>query len=210
MDERIHKCLARLAPHLDLTRVAVTGGVAIALHLGPATRGTRRLGQPAHDLDLVADAADAISAGVVNEFLVSHFHLPQPGYQKFLIQLVDPVAGVRVDVFPDSLGLLPGTTSRAVAGHRMRVLDPCALLEHKLALLASASPERPVDEKHYADSVWLADYCGRLVPAVAASVLRQPEYSCDLDMQCPRCEASRHPDFPLAQKRRILAVLGYV
>ena len=210
MDQRIHECVARLAPHLDLTRVAVTGGVAIDLALGTAARRARHPDAPAPDLDLIADAADVVSPSVVDEFLISHFHLPQPGYPKFLVQLVDPTTAVRVDVFPDSLALLPRTTPRAIAGLDVRVLEPCALLEHKLALLAGASTERRVDEKHHADAVLLARHCRRQIPAVPAAVLERPRYARAPDATCARCEASRHPGFPLAEKRRILAILGHV
>jgi hypothetical protein len=210
MNEPIQACLARLAPHLDLPRVAVTGGFAIDLSLGSARRNPRPPGQPARDLDLVAESADAVFASAVDEFLVSHFHLPQPSYPKFLVQLVCPATGVRVDVFPDALNLIPRTRPRAVAGLDMRVLEPCSLLEHKLTLLAGASTDDRVDEKHYADVVLLAGHCGRPVPAVPASMLGQPQYHRELDTLCSRCDASRHPDFPLAEKRRILAILGYV
>ncbi len=210
MDTRISDCLVRLAPHLDLTRVAVTGSVAMDLHIGAAIRDQRRPDQPAQDLDLIADATDVISADVIDKFLISHFHLPQPGYQKFLVQLVDPVTGVRVDVFPDSLGPVPRTRPQTVAGLPVRVLEPCTLLEHKLALLAKASTESRVDAKHHADAVLLARYCHRPIPTVPASTLETSQYSRDPDVTCERCEASRDVRFPLAEKHRILAILGYV
>ncbi len=210
MDKRIRECFVRLAPYLDLARVAITGGVAIDIHIGTANRHLREPDEPAQDLDLIADAADVISAGVIDEFLVSHFHLPQPGYRKFLIQLVDPMTGVRVDVFPDSFGLVPSARRCAVAGLLVGVLGPCALLEHKLAILAGASTECRVDAKHHADVVLLAEYCNHPMPTVPASVLERPRYSRDLDATCVRCEASRRVGFPLADKHRILGILGYV
>jgi len=36
--------------------------------------------------DFVAAHVDAVRETAIREFLVSHFHLPQPGYAKFLIQ----------------------------------------------------------------------------------------------------------------------------
>jgi len=208
MDNRIHECFTHLAPYVELTRVAITGGVAIDLQLDTDRLG-RTQRQP-EDLDLIADAADVVSPGVIDEFLVSHFHLPQPGYPKFLVQLVHPATAVRADVFSDSLGLLPRARPRALAGLSVRVVGLDMLLDHKLALLADASTERPVDAKHYADALLLANHCGRPVPAVAASVLSRPEYSRDAGATCARCEASRSREFPLAEKRRILDILGYV
>jgi hypothetical protein len=35
-------------------------------------------------------------------------------------------------------------------------------------------------------------------------------YSRDLDAACLRCDVSRHADYPLAPKRTIFELLGYV
>ncbi|HEU4562137.1 MAG TPA: hypothetical protein VFS20_30190, partial [Longimicrobium sp.] len=104
-DERLHACLSRLLRHLDRQRVALTGGIAIDLHARTIGRRRQRDGWPDPDIDLVAEAAGVVSPSVAEDFLISHFHLPQPGYPKFLVQLVDPSSRLRVDVFPDTLGV---------------------------------------------------------------------------------------------------------
>jgi hypothetical protein len=161
-------------------------------------------------VDLVAEGVDAVSAAVVRDFLVAHFHLPQPGYPKFLVQLVDPCSRLRVDLFPDSLGALPRAREQRVAGVPVRVLDPCSILDHKLATLARASEDRPVDGKHHRDALLLGELCGRSVPRPPAAQLRPDAYSQDVDAACGRCDASRSDRFPLAPRRQIHEILGYV
>jgi hypothetical protein len=95
----LHDCLRRLMSHVDPKRIALTGGVAIGIHLGVASVDGARA---AEDVDFVADDVDAVRPTVTREFLVSHFHLPQSGYAKFLVQLVDPATRLRLDFFPDA------------------------------------------------------------------------------------------------------------
>jgi len=118
----LNACFRRLVPHLDTARVALTGGVAIGLHLG-VTRRDRIRCPIAGDVDFVADDADVVRPTVTTDFLVSHFHLPQPGYPKFLIQLVDPGTRLRLDFFPDSLRALKRARVAAIAGVQLRVLE---------------------------------------------------------------------------------------
>ena len=194
--------LGRLLPHVDASRIALTGGLAIELHLGARHAHS-------HDIDLVASSTDVVRVTVTDEFLVSHFHLPQPGYQKFLIQLVDPRTRLRIDIFPDT----SGTLSRAQCltdTLPVLVLDAADILDHKLATLAKSSPIRPEDPKHYEDALRLAAHLGRDVPLTPATHLAAGEFSRDVDIVCDRCTASTSGDFPLADKRAIISLLGYV
>lgn len=149
-------------------------------------------------------------SSATRDFLVSHFHLPQPGYPKFLIQLVDPVTRLRIDIFPDSLQAIALAVRREVAAVPVLVLEPAALLDHKLATLARTSAERPDHPKHYEDAVAVAALCGRTVPHTPAAHLRASELSRDVDATCPRCAVSRCDAFPLAPKQAILGILGDV
>ena len=205
----LEDCLRRLAPHIQTSRIAVTGGVAIGLHLA-TIRGDPTRGLSAEDIDFVADDPDAVRQSVTSDFLVSHFHLPQPGYPKFLVQLVDPVTRLRVDIFPDTLEARPRASVVDVAGVSLLLLRSDDILDHKLATLSGASETNPADPKHYADARTLADVCGRHVPPVETARLAVTTYSRDVGEQCARCEVSRHPEFPLAPKRAILNILGYV
>ena len=167
-------------------------------------------GFAADDIDFVATDVAAVRQTVTNDFLVSHFHLPQPGYPKFLIQLVDPTSRLRLDFFPDALRALGRAAVIDVAGFPLLVLNAHDILDHKLALLSTASVTSPVEEKHYADAKSLGIVCGRDVPPVSVSQLIATAYSQAIDEQCLRCEASRCGAFPLAPKRAIIDILGYV
>jgi hypothetical protein len=205
--ERLGCCLRRLLPHLDGEDAVLTGSAAISVHLS-----ARHLPQyrSVGDVDFVARRCESVSASVTREFLVSHFHLPQPGYSKWLVQLVDPSSRLRVDIFPDLFGSMQRAALFDVAGMRVRVLDPDAILEHKLATLGEASEQRPVDEKHYRDAVLLGHLCDRQVPKLVEALLCKEEYSKDLAAGCSRCDASVDPAFRLAPKQQIFEVLGYI
>lgn len=205
----LHDCLRRLVPHVDTYRIALTGGVAVGLHLD-ATPDDRTRTFAAEDIDFVADDIQAVRQTVTNEFLVSHFHLPHPGYPKFLVQLVDPITSLRLDFFPDALRALRRAPVVDVIDVPLRVLRASDILDHKLALLSGASVENPIDEKHYADARRLGAVCGREVPSLAASHLAGSSYSHDVDETCLRCQISQDRGFPLASKRAILDILGYV
>lgn len=211
MNDDVRLCLARLRPHVDLARVALTGGVAIAQNA--AARGRRRTREPGAargDVDLVAALPDAVASSVVGPFLVSHFHRPHPGYVKSLVQLVDVASGLRVDLFSCGDDAWAGATEDAVTGCGFRLLAPERILAHKLALLAHASAERPVDEKHYHDARLLGELYMRKIPARGSDIFAPTVYGHDLTARCARCDASRDPNFPLAPKHRVYELLGYV
>ena len=202
-------CLRRLIEHLDVSRVAVTGGVAIELHIDAARSGRTRSCE-AEDIDFVAESPEAVLPSVTTGFLVSHFHLPQPGYSKFMVQLVDPVTRIRLDFFPDALRALPRAAVTPVAGVPLLVLRADDILDHKLGLLSRASTANPVEAKHYSDARELGILCGRPLPPIANSPAVPRTYSRDVGETCVRCDASQSRGFPLASKQAILDVLGYI
>jgi hypothetical protein len=146
---------------------------------------------------------------VTKTFLVSHFHRPHHGYQKFLIQLVDPETGVRLDIFPDLLNALSRASTTHIAGIAFKVLELDDILDHKLLMLRRSSTAHPVHPKHYQDVKRLAAACHRRIPRIGPSRLAATPNSRNVDEPCLRCEASRCMSFPLADKQRILDILGY-
>ena len=188
--------------------IAMAGGVAIEFRL--ADMGLSGWRDRVLDLDFVARRWEAIAPSVAEEFLVCHYHQPQPGCPKFLVMVVDPVSRVRVDVFPDLVGFIGKAQPMSVCGLPWLVLDLESMLDHKLLTLANASERRPVDKKHHRDAVLLAKLLGRNVPPMPPTSLGEDVYSTDLDARCARCEASRDAAFPIAPKRRIFDLLGYV
>jgi hypothetical protein len=97
-------------PHVDTMNVALTGGVAIVMLL---EKGRERI----TDVDFVAGRMDAIRGSVTRDFLVSHYHVAQPGVPKAIVQLVDPDTRLRIDFFPDLAGAVKRAGRSAAASH---------------------------------------------------------------------------------------------
>jgi hypothetical protein len=205
--DRLCGCLSRLLPHLRRDQVAITGGVAIQLGLAAAGRSGSR--ESIADIDFAASGLDAVSDSVSSSFLVSHYHVPQPGVPKFMIQLVDPVSRMRVDIFPDLVASLAHARRFTIGDQSPNVLDLQSILNHKLLTLSKASNANPVDPKHYRDARALASFFGREMPPVPDSALAKDVYGIEADVECRRCALSRNPGFPLAPKHRIFNLLGY-
>ena len=203
---RLSACLARLIPHLRSDDVAITGGVAI--QLGMAELGRAGSHPVIADLDLVADSIDAVLPSVASAFLVSHYHVVQPGVPKFMAQLVDAVSGIRVDVFPDLVGSLMRASVVKVGAQFVRMLALDDILEHKLLTVSKASPGSPVDPKHAHDAHALGKLLDRTVPAIAEGSLVEDVYGIDEDF-CRRCQLSSNPRFPVAPKDQIFSLLGW-
>lgn len=193
--QRVRRCLERLAPHVDAHSVALTGGVALAL-MGDGARDRIT------DIDFVARHMTAIDASVTRDFFVSHYHVAQPGVPKAMVQVVDPATRLRIDIFQD----LAGVVDRAYLSATVpfAVLDAADLLAHKLQLL-----RKPVDDKHWRDAVFLAAHCG-VEPPPRPENSATDDYCQDLELRCERCELSQSASFPLAPKRAIFEILGYV
>jgi hypothetical protein len=205
---RFDRCLGRLLPYFGSAGIALTGGIAVEHHLSSAGRpGTR---ERIADLDFVARHVEGVRPGVAREFLVSHYHRPRAGGKpKALLQLVDAREGLRIDIFPETHDALSRARLATVGGTQLLILNAGSIFEHKLATIRKATPEDPVDPKHARDVRALAELGGYALPAL--DFPEKPAVMCaDVDAACPRCDASRDPDFPLASKRDVFAVLGYV
>jgi hypothetical protein len=124
--------------------------------------------------------------------------------------VVDPVTRIRIDIFTDTTGAIERSRSLDFGGTHLRVIDLDSVLDHKLTLLAAASPTKFVDEKHYADALCLGLLLGREIPTLSPAHLGKTVYSKDLHARCARCDASADSAFPLAPKSDIFELLGYV
>ncbi len=184
----LRRCLERLAPHVDRDALALTGGVALGVHLPACARLA--------DVDFVARDLGAVRPSVTRDLLVSHYHVAP---DKPIVQLVDGETRLRIDVFPDRAGCV----ERATVHDGWLVVGAADLLAHKRTLLG-----RPVDPKHWRDVVALSAHLGEPLPP--APPLVPDVYCTDLAYVCDRCARSRSPDFPLADKRAIFELLGYV
>ena len=204
---RLSGCLDRLIPHAQMDHLAMTGSVA--MQLGLAALGQQGPRKEIADLDLVAACIGAVRPGVVEQFLVSHYHVVQPGVPKFMIQLVDPKSRVRIDVFPDLVGSLTDARPIDVGTHAVLVLPLERIFEHKVLTLSRASQSAPIDPKHVRDAQVLGDVLGRPVPEAAPDALAPDVYGIEGDQFCERCELCSHPSWPLAPKDQILELLGW-
>src|SRR5580700_10668847 len=93
--DRALRSLRKLARH-DVSRWALTGGVALEIHR------VRLRGEPAkrtlNDLDFIVDSFDCIPETLANDFLFRHIHpFDPPG--KTMLQFIDPDSALRMDVF---------------------------------------------------------------------------------------------------------------
>ncbi len=205
--ERLSACLARLLPSVHRDDVAVAGGVAI--QIGMAELGLAGGRNKIADLDLVASSLGAVSPRVTDAFLVSHYHVVQPGVPKFMMQLVDPETRIRVDVFPDLTGSLSRSRVVRIGEQDVRVLALEDVFDHKLLTLSRASPGKPVDPKHADDAHALGKLLGRAVPAIGNESLVEDVYGGEAEFHCQRCDLSSSAQFPLAPKEQILSLLGW-
>jgi hypothetical protein len=187
--------------------VVITGGVA--MQLGMARLGRHSVRSEIADLDFVAARIGAVRPGVVGQFLVSHYHVAQPGVPKFMIQLVDPESRIRIDVFPDLVGSLADARPTEVGAHTILVLPLERIFEHKVHTLGLASRRTPIDPKHVRDAHALGEVLGMQPPAVAPEALATDLYGTEADWSCERCELSRHPSWPLAPREQIFDLLGW-
>ena len=204
---RLSACLHRLMPHVRQNEVAITGGVAIQIGMAEAGGSERRT--TIADLDLVASSLDAVAPSVADAFLVSHYHVVQPGVPKFMVQVVDPVSRIRVDIFPDLVGSLARARTVHIENQPVKMLALEDVLEHKLLTISKASPSNPVDPKHVRDAHALARLFGRVVPTVAPESLAEDIYGIEADVLCQRCQLSLDARFPLAPKDQIFTLLGW-
>lgn len=205
---RLTKCLARLMPHFSRERVALTGSVA--MELGLAARGLKGLRERIADLDLVVTDPSAIVVSVAESFLVFHYHLPQSGVPRFMLQLVDPVTRLRVDVFPDLAGSLSRAQDVDIGGQSMKILCLEDIFDHKVQTIRKASATKPVDPKHVRDAQILGGVLGRAVPRFLSGSVAKDIYGNQGDFYCPRCDLSKSASFPLAPRRTIFDLLGWV
>jgi hypothetical protein len=204
---RLSACLARLLPNLRREDVAITAGVAIQVGLAALGRaGTRAA---IADLDLVIGSLDSVASSVAGEFLVSHYHVVQPGVPKFMVQLVDPVTRIRIDLVPDLVGSLARSRVVEIGTHAVRALGLEDILEHKLLMLSKSSAANPVDPKHAADAYTLAALFNRTIPPAAPGSLVKDVYGINEHVPCRRCELSGNARFPLAPKQLICSLLGW-
>jgi hypothetical protein len=228
--ERALRVFGKLARH-DIGRWALTGGIAVEIHL-------LRLGrQPSirvlNDLDFIADSFDCIPETLTADFVFRHIHsLDPPG--KTMLQFIDPDNATRIDVFR----AYGATMSRAfrldLPSGAIRVISLEDLVARTARLTLDIAEGVAVPSKHASDFLRLTelvdpsqveiawqDHRKPKHPATFAEsnnllqhliltrpqLLITPHYSHDTKKLCPRCEPTAA--FRLADPNLIIALLGY-
>jgi hypothetical protein len=186
-----------------------------------------------NDLDFVAPDFDSIPASLARDFLFRHVHpLGPPG--KLIVQLVDPDAALRIDVFR----ACGGTLRRAIAVDSelgaIPIVSAADLVAREARLLLDLADGVPVPAKHATDYLRLVESVSpaeveaawrdhrrpsqpaefpearaairNLLPA-HRDLLIEPVYSRNTGEICARCVPV--DAFPLADPRIVLALLGY-
>jgi hypothetical protein len=228
--DRALRSLRKLARH-DVSRWALTGGVALEIHR------VRLRGEPAirtlNDLDFIVDSFDCIPETLANDFLFRHIHpFDPPG--KTILQFIDPDSALRIDVFhacgatmtrtvrldlPSaaiqliSLEDLTARTARLVldlaegipvlSKHARDVLDFLNLIDKAEVETVWQDHRKPNHPMTFQETLSLLHY---LIP-MHQDLLVTAKYSKDAEEVCPRCSPTA--TFQLANPNVILSLLGY-
>jgi hypothetical protein len=228
--ERAQRTFDRLRRHAT-AQFVLSGGLAVELHrlrlgLKPDLRGL-------NDIDFVVDTFESIPTTLAEGFVFLHVH-PHDPPGKTLAQFVDSETAVRVDVFR-AYGLVTARAKPiALAGCTQRVvsLEDLAARTARLCLdLADGTPTPsmhirdflrllPLVHASQVERVWHEhrkpnhplsfQAAARLLAELISSRTNlqiNPRYSRDAGETCERCNSSQV--FPLADRERILSLLGY-
>jgi hypothetical protein len=211
--------------------LVMTGGFAVETHrvLG----GRQPIARPLVDIDFLVDRFEQIPRSMSGDFLFLHVH-PYDPPAKTLLQAVDQETSVRVDVF----GAYGSETERAIKldifGSPRRLITRQDLVARAARLSLDLVRNKPVTGKYTRDflrllplveakdveQIWpehrkpdhpttfaeASSLLTELIPA-RADLQGSPVYSVDAERPCPRCESTA--SFPLANRHRMLTLLGY-
>jgi len=229
-DKRAERTIRKLVRH-DISRWALTGGFATEIHIKRC--GGSSEPRPLHDIDFIVSSFDGIPQSLSRDFLFRHVH-PEDPPGKTLLQCVDEETGVRVDVFRAYGSVM----NRLQPIDRKFETFPMISMEDLTARAGRLSwnlcEGQTVAPKYVRDflrlmelsttesveSAWQdhrqAHRPERFEAAVAEirralaerpELLVRPVYSTDANAVCERCVGTA--TLPLADARRILAILGY-
>lgn len=228
--QRALRAFRRLERH-DFSRWALTGGLAVEIHL--LRLSARPCIRVLNDIDFVAESFDCIPETLADDFLFRHIHpLALPG--KTMIQLVHVDSALRIDVFRASSGTLNRTAPLRISDSTIQVVSLADLVARAARLALDLNQGIPVPSKHANDFLRMAklvdaaemetawqDHRKPLHPSTfegasellhsliptRQNLLITPEYSTNTAEQCARCVPTAA--FHLADPKQVLLVLGY-
>jgi hypothetical protein len=227
---RVARTFLNLARH-DISGWALTGGVAIELHI--LRLGGKPIIRRLNDLDFVAVSFDAIPESIGSELLLRHVHPADPP-SKMMLQGVDPETGVRVDVFRAYGMEMERTSQIECTALPFKTVSLQDLVARHARLSWDVMEGRPVAPKYARDflrlielvttddieRIWQEHRKGqspesfaepalqlRRTIASRSELLIAPAYSTNVHEVCPRCQATG--GFRLCDPCQILYILGY-
>lgn len=228
--ERAFHVFRKLFSH-DIARWALTGGLAVEIHL-------LRLGRPSsardlNDLDFIAGSFDCLPETLAQGFRFRHIHsLDPPG--KTMLQFVDPDTAMRIDVFRACGATMSRAFPLNLPSGTMQVVSIEDLAARAARLTLDLAEGVPLPSKHATDFLRLAELVDPLQTETAwqdhrkskhpetfaetrrllqdlipahRELLITPRYSRDISELCPRCAPTAA--FPLADPNEVLSLLGY-
>jgi len=221
----------RILERHDISRWALTGGLAIEIHL--LRLGARPSARILDDVDFVTESFDCIPVTLAGDFLFRHIHpFAMPG--KTMMQIVHADRALRVDVFRASGDTMNRTVRLNLADRTIQLVSLADLVARSARLALDLSEGIPVASKHANDFMRMAKLVdaaemrlawqdhrkpqhpatfekasGLLHTLISArrDLLITPEYSTNTSEQCARCLPT--PAFSLADPKVVLSVLGY-
>jgi len=222
--------LRTIAPH-RAECLALTGGLAVELHMAAAGRESspRQL----NDIDFIADSFEALPRTLGSALLFRHVHPNDPPGKLFL-QAVDSKTNLRIDFFRAYGFEMKRSVPVEIGGLKLRMVSLEDMIARHARLNWDLIEGRRTPAKFARDFQRMVE----LIPSVdiqdiwqehrkpempedfqlAASLishaiemhgdlLSEPGHSQDLSAICARCKALE--DYPLADPKQILSILGY-
>jgi hypothetical protein len=226
----VHRTLDAMAA-CGFSAFAVTG--SLALETLKAEKGLPSARRPLNDLDLVVGSFNELPPSLADRFIFPHVH-PDAAPGKILLQLVDPSAPLRVDVFRSRGDTFGRAHASTLAGTSVSLVSLEDLAARNAAHLMSLGRGTSVAPKHFRDLAGIlgvveartvemawndhretgdppafqeaVDLAMRLVEE-SSGLLIEPEYVQDVEVVCQRCRPAGR--FAPAPPREVMRCLGY-
>jgi hypothetical protein len=227
---RVTRTLRKLAAH-DISRWALSGGLAIELHI--LSRGGMPRLRPLHNIDFVAASFDCIPQTLGDRLLLRHVH-PYDPPAKNMLQGVDQETEVRMDVFRAYGSEMNRVLPIEIATLAFQVVSLEDMVARHARLNWDLMEDKPIAPKYAQDFLRLLEFVTteevepiwrehrkpqspesfaetvrqlRRVIASRSDLLIPPTYSTNVDAVCHRCKGTGA--FPLADARQVFSILGY-
>jgi hypothetical protein len=228
--ERVSRTFRKLARH-DVRSWILTGGIAIEIH--GLVRGFDCPARGLNDLDFIVGAFDRIPETLAEDLLARHIH-PSALPGKTMMQLVDPDAALRLDVFRGDGETMSRAVSVELPSGPIRIVSLEDLVARAARLLPDLEQGAPVASKHARDYFRFVELADSAVVEIAwqdhrkpmhpatfrvvhalirdlisarSNLLITPEYSTNPGAVCPLCVPAGA--FQLADPNVVLSILGY-